>query len=631
MRNTRAQTLGALPFQVDTSSRDYVGIRDSLISFIQDIAPEWTDRSSSDAGMVLLECMSYVADVLHYQLDRTQNESYLTTAQERINVQQLLRLINYELSPGTGASVPFCVITDQDNVTIPALTKITTSASDVGFEITEAILLPTAGIYCPSSVRTVVEDGLQLPATPKDTLVGSYGLTVTEVVGISDGTSFQTFDLSQSPVSLSSNTSSSLSVITSDGTVFTSAVNFLDAESDSTVFVYQVLEAGSLRIKFGDGISGQIPSLNSSITVSYRVGTGALSNSYGVNSLTKMSPKPSGVVSVFNPVQPSGGRNEETLADAKTNGPLSLRALDRAVTLQDFETLAVMTPGGGVKSARASAEDPYDVTVYISAEGLNPIPTGVWFPYMDTGTGLIGAVGRWLSTKKPVATRLNVKAPVAVTPMLRAQITCFPNILQSEAKILVSENLLSLFASVSELFGKGIPISRIIQVIENTRGVDFVNIFEFRRDPSLYLLNGQDNQIVGSDIEVTAISTDVSYGRYKINWLNRLQYTLDVAGYGKIRSSFNSERALIFTVDTVNTVYWYSSVSNSDVASRTKQFDIEITIGNVDPSGGSVWGFTVDNYAGNMNLESGEIIVPPMSATGLLNTDFVQILALGGI
>ena len=631
MRDTKGQTLGELPFQIDTSSRDYIAIRAALLNFIKDITPEWTDRSASDTGMVLLEVMAYVADVLHYQIDRAQNENYLSTAQERVNVQQLLRLINYELGTGTGSSVPICVITDQDAVTIPALTRVTTSGSDAVFEFTEAVFLPTAGIYAPSSVQAIVRESLGLPVNINEQLVASFGSTVTESVGVSDGTSYQVFDLTRAPVSVSSDASSSISVQPSDGTVYSPASNFLDADPDTAVYIFSITETGSVRIKFGDGISGLVPTINSDIIVTYRIGVGAESNRYGVNTLTELNPSVTGVVSVFNPVQPSGGKDPESIEEAKINGPLSLRALDRAITLQDFETLAVKTPGGGVRAARASAEDPYDVTVYISAEGQNPIPTGVWYPYLDTGTGLIGAVGRWLTTKKPVATSLNVRAPVPVTPVLRAQINCLPNILQTECVLLVKESLLALFSETSEVFGKGIPISRVTQVIENTRGVDFVNIIEFRRQPSLYLITGQPNQLISANVDISAFSVDVSYAKYTVHWVNRRQYTLSAEGYGPIRTSFGTNRPIIFDKDTAYSVYWYNSATTDQVPERTKQFDISISLGQIEPSAGARWGFTVDRYAGNMILEPGEIVVPPVGVSGLLNGNLIQIVGIGGI
>ena len=631
MRNTKANSLGNLPFQIDTSSRDYESIRSSLISYIDKIAPEWTDRSPADIGIVLLESMAYVADVLHYQLDRMQNESYLPTAQERRNVRNLLRLIDYELSTGTGSSVPVCIITNEDNVTIPALTQVTVEGETIGFELPNSVFLPNAGIYCPSSVKDIVEQTLELPVIVKEELVLSYGTTVVENVGVSDGSSYQSFVLERFPVSISSDASSNISITLSDGSVYSPVNNFLGSESDSKIFTYEVLSDERVKITFGDDISGEIPSINSEIVVSYRVGTGSITNSYGIGSLTRMTPTPIGVQSLFNPVQPSGGKDPESIRDAKINGPLSLRALDRAITLQDFEVLAAKTPGGGVKAARAVAEEPYDVTVYISAEGQNPIPTGIWYPSLDTGTGLIGAVGRWLNAKRPVATRLNVLAPTPVTPILSVEVTCNPNILRNEVILLVKESLLSMYEDISEHFGKGIPLSKVIQVIENTRGVDFLNVFEFRRDPSLYLIKGNNNEVVNASISVDNVMTTVKFAKYEIHWLNKSQFYLFSEGYGFIRDSYTSEGYVIFNSGDTNTIYWYNSNPNEEVSNRIRQFDLTITTGPVDPTSGTIWGFTTDNYVGNMALEPSEILVPPVSATGLLNSNFTQIITLGGI
>jgi hypothetical protein len=631
VRPTRATTLGNLPFQVDTTARDYDSIRDALINFLTDVTPEWTDRESSDPGMVLLEAVAYVADVLNYQVDRAQNEMYLSTAQERVNVQQLLRLINYELSTGTASSVPMCVITSQDAVSIPAGTAVTNNAQDARFEFLDDVFLPTAGIYAPSSVRAQVQDRLGMPVTIKEDLVVTYGTTVNESIGVSNGTQYQVFTLSQGPVSLSADLSSSLTLETSSGDVYRPATSFLDADSDTLVYTFQVLSDGRVSLTFGDGVSGKIPAINDELFATYRVGTGAITNSYGINSLVRLTSTIAGVSSVFNPVQPSGGKDAETLRDARINGPRSLRALDRAITLEDFESLALKTPGGGVKVAKAVALEPYDVTVYIAAEGTNPIPSGRWFPRIDTGTGLVGAVGRWLSSKKPVATQLNVMSPVPVTPMLSCVVTCTASILQQEAVRLVKRNLLGLFENSTEMFGTGIPLSRVIQVIENTRGVDFLNIQEFHRDPKPYILKGDDVPLIGATFEV-ATATTSQRARYRIEWLSTQTFVLYAEGYGYIRESFTSQGRTIFQAGSTSEVFWYASTQSQDQAQRSKQFDLRLVLNNLQrPQIGDVWGFAIDPFVGNLSLADNEIIVPPVALSGLIDSTLISIEAIGGI
>ena len=76
---------------IDYLARDYDSFRQALVDLIPSKLPEWTDRSEADFGIVLLELVAYMADILSYYQDRLANECFLATAQERRSVIQHLR------------------------------------------------------------------------------------------------------------------------------------------------------------------------------------------------------------------------------------------------------------------------------------------------------------------------------------------------------------------------------------------------------------------------------------------------------------------------------------------------------------------------------------------------------------
>src|SRR5438093_10865040 len=87
---------------IDYLARDYDSFRQALLDLIPSKLPTWTDRSEADFGIVLLELIAYVGDILSYYIDRQTNECFLTTAQERRSVIEHLRLSGYEM----GAAAP---------------------------------------------------------------------------------------------------------------------------------------------------------------------------------------------------------------------------------------------------------------------------------------------------------------------------------------------------------------------------------------------------------------------------------------------------------------------------------------------------------------------------------------------
>ncbi len=90
---------------IDYVTKDYEGFRAGMLALIPQLLPNWTDRSESDFGVVLIELFAYVADILSYYQDRVANEAYLPTATQRRSVAELLRLIDYQIDPGLAARV----------------------------------------------------------------------------------------------------------------------------------------------------------------------------------------------------------------------------------------------------------------------------------------------------------------------------------------------------------------------------------------------------------------------------------------------------------------------------------------------------------------------------------------------
>jgi len=602
-RELTAASLGGLPIQLNPTARDYRTIRSHLITLITQLTSEWTDFSAADPGVTILEAMSYLGDILSYQSDRVQNESYLITAQQRAAVIQLLRLIGYELQPRSGASANLVVVTSQPGVVLPAgpswyVESVPSSITPaLRFELLNPVTLPVPGVY------TITEE----PG-----LVAVHGETITsELVGQSTGQPNQRFNLFQTPLVLNPDGSSPLRIwvgITewSPSGTDSSGKSFLGNEPDDQVYRWEVDEAGRVLIRFGDGVNGAIPPSGEQITATYRIGGGAIGNQVGRNALNTY-PTIVGLDSVTNPDQPSGGSDAETLEHAKKYGPLSLRTLDRAVTLEDYETLALQLPGGGVKAAKADHTSSIEVTVYIMAEGSNPIPSGTWYPELDTGTGLIGAVGRWLTEKKCAPSKLQVKPPTVVRPRFEADIYVLPNVLRNDVRYEVEKNLAEYFLGLLEDFGRGVPLSRLIQIIENTRGVDWLNALAFHRFPEGRFRRGYEAAFTNGLVTVSEIKTTVEYDHYTIKWVGPNQFKLVGEAHGVILDASGVEE--VFVANAEHALSLYPLSTEPIYADQVPQFTLEV---DVDPAylprRGDEWEFGVDNYLGNVAVKPFEVL-----------------------
>lgn len=209
-----------------------------------------------------------------------------------------------------------------------------------------------------------------------------------EVLGGSDARPDQQFTLSRQPIVPGTLT---LEIDEGDDQGFhewTEVDDLYASGPDDRDFV---LDAATGTVRFGDGRQGAIPGANIAnrtgniVAVSYRAGGGRRGN-VGVGQITSVISTIAGVdtARVSNSFAAGGGRDTETLADAKRRAPSALRAQRRAVTADDFEALA--REAANVKRAKAlplthpmfpDTRVPGVVSVIVvpDAEGTHPVPT----------------------------------------------------------------------------------------------------------------------------------------------------------------------------------------------------------------------------------------------------------------
>jgi hypothetical protein len=147
---------------------------------------------------------------------------------------------------------------------------------------------------------------------------------------------------------------------------------------------HYLLDRATSEVCFGDGKRGKIPLAGVSNIVAryYRHGGGARGN-VGADTITALQTSFPYVASVTNKRAAEGGKDEEPMEDTKQRGPREIKARDRAVTPEDFEFLAVQTPGARIRRAHAlplhhpqfpGVEVPGVVTVVVIPDSQDPMP-----------------------------------------------------------------------------------------------------------------------------------------------------------------------------------------------------------------------------------------------------------------
>ncbi|MGA5316899.1 putative baseplate assembly protein [Streptomyces pseudogriseolus] len=140
-------------------------------------------------------------------------------------------------------------------------------------------------------------------------------------------------------------------------------------------------EAGRLNLRFGDGRSGAAPLPGEELLASYRTGGGRAGNvgSEAINRIASRSTSLDGVTRVRNPLPATGGVDPEPVAQVRLAAPRGpYRKLLRAVTAEDYETLAGRHPG--VQRAAAVLRwtgSWYEADVALDAQGTSDPPDGL--------------------------------------------------------------------------------------------------------------------------------------------------------------------------------------------------------------------------------------------------------------
>lgn len=574
------ESLDGIKIILNRRTREYEEFRTDALELASTLTPNWTDYYPHDPGVVLVEAFSGIADQLSYYIDRALHGSHWATAQTRRAYINMGELISYKLLPPASATVDVDVtvsgavtlagINSTSDAPLTVANRATNDTQQYRFELIEEFNAPAAGTY---------------------TLTFIEGRTVqNEILGSSNGKAGQEFTLGRTGITYNVDGSVAIKLEVFDGgswSLWSPVENFIDSTSTDYHYTIYVDEENLFLVTFGDGTNGAIPvaGLNN-VRVSYRIGGGPDANNLPIGSVSQKLYGPSIVTAVTNVNKPSGGKEKTTTAEAKTNGPKQYKTQDRAVTHKDYEAEA--TKVNGVSKAKAGYYN--DVllreAVYIAASGSNPVPTGVWNVGTQTGTGLLGAVGKHLNNKKCSGVILHILPMAPLTVEVDVDVYALPNYYSNDIKAKV-ETVIKNYITESnfEELNALLPLSFLNKIIEDIVGVNYVNVKKFHRKPYI------ENKTTGlanptfSEVSVRSSMTEEA-------WIIFMQNATQFKVYGSI----NGEQS---TLGTLGTSY------TTDKGEVT----FTITAGTNPNKYGDLYQILTSAYVGNVFVQNKEIPV----------------------
>jgi hypothetical protein len=378
----------------------------------------------------------------------------------------------------------------------------------------------TNGGIPPNAAPIVITYQPAAPGNYTGTVAATHGQsTLGEGIGISDGTPNQQYTLFNTPV-----VDGSIQIFVDEGNgpqPWYYHQRIIDAFSSEAAYTTSIDANSVVTIIFGDDLSGRIPAPGSLITANYMVGGGAIGN-VAPNSLTQLVTGISQVISVTNPQATAGGADAETIDHIRIHAPLSITAINRAVSLDDYAALVLNIP----KIAKAAA-----ISTAYNAVNLYIHPAGSFIQDIPTLTNRVNALAPsitnsnytgYMDDKKMVGTSIVVlppqynKANILQTGYVPVNVTASVQVLPQYHQAVVQGACLAaiqnlfLFSVVD--FGTRITLSSLYHTLMEVEGVDYVNVNVLAR------------------AEATQIASDVICAAYEIPQANPLGVNVNATG-----------------------------------------------------------------------------------------------------
>lgn len=151
--------------------------------------------------------------------------------------------------------------------------------------------------------------------------------------------------------------------VTVNGIPWSAVASLATSGPDAQVFQVKTLSSGQVLVQFGDDVFGASVPAEASLLVAYRIGGGTSGNiqlgtiNTSITGLNQSTASPVAVSLTNLSSTGVGGRDAESLEEARASIPQHTRTNDRAVTLSDYQTLAMQYAHpqyGSVAYARAS-------------------------------------------------------------------------------------------------------------------------------------------------------------------------------------------------------------------------------------------------------------------------------------
>lgn len=308
----------------------------------------------------------------------------------------------------------------------------------------------------------------------------TQGATADEALGSGDASqASQSFTLFQAPVTWvpAANPLGAASTlrISVNGVPWQEVDTFAGHGRDERVYVTATGDDGHVRVTFGDGIRGaRLPTGTENVRARYRVGVGASANIPG-GQVGQLTARPLGVAGVGNPLPATGGADPDGPAEARRDIPIAASALDRLVSVPDYENFTRARAGIDKACARRLFDGVREV-VHVTAAGSGDMP-------IDGASGVLAALRASLAELGDPRFPVEVAAREAVLLVIAAKVRVTAGYSWDSVQPAVRDALTGRFSFAARRVGQPAYLSEVLATIQAVPGADDADVTAFAGVP----------------------------------------------------------------------------------------------------------------------------------------------------
>ncbi len=357
----------------------------------------------------------------------------------------------------------------------------------------------TTLVFAPALEHSYQRDSLTISA---NVARATQGETRQEVLGSGDASSAnQKFALKQVPLTYiqaptPSGGESTLRIRVND-IMWKESPSLHGLKVHDRSYAVRMAEDGTAGIEFGDGNSGaRLPSGIENVVATYRVGTGAAGR-VKAGQLQLLMTRPFGVKGVVNPLAATGGADPENLDGARQNAPSTVLALDRIVSLADFENFARGFSGIG-KAQSVWLWNGHARIVHITVAG----PGGLKLESTD-----LDKLRRAMNAFRDPAQDIRIDSidnTQAGAFNVVAQVLVKPDYLLEKVLRTVEDTLRASFSFDKRQLGQSVTQAKVMAVIQACEGVKAARL------QYLYLASDPKGKAMNSTLDAQQADLDKS-------------------------------------------------------------------------------------------------------------------------